>query len=103
MGQQQYTLFYNAVHAIPRGQVATYGQVAQYCGLPGHARMVGYALSILQEPHDVPWHRVINARGEISPGGRPGRIATQKALLMAEGVVPDGNGRINLRQYQWRG
>ena len=57
---------YRVVRRVPRGQVATYGQIAELANLPGHARQVGYALSALRD-QDVPWHRIVNARGEVSP------------------------------------
>ena len=61
-----YDRIYEVVCRIPRGRVAAYGQVAAEAGLPGHARLVGYALHNLPDDTDVPWHRVVNARGGIS-------------------------------------
>jgi methylated-DNA-protein-cysteine methyltransferase related protein len=96
---------YAAVRRIPRGRVATYGTVAREAGLPGRARQVGYALAALggaTEGDDVPWHRVINARGEIS--ARSGATAfehIQRALLEAEGVVFGSGGRVDLDRYGW--
>lgn len=92
---------YDVVRAIPPGRVATYGQVAGLAGLPGQARLVGYAMAALDADSDVPWHRVINARGEISlpAGGHPARA--QRALLEFEGVVFEG-GRVALKDYRWR-
>ena len=60
---------YAVVRRIPRGTVATYGQVAERAGYPGHARQVGYALHALPPGTTVPWHRVINASGEVSARG----------------------------------
>ena len=57
---------YAIVRRIPRGRIASYGQVARLAGLPGHARQVGYALHALPEDSGIPWHRVINARGRTS-------------------------------------
>ena len=96
--------YYAVVRRIPRGRVATYGQVAALAGLPGRARQVGYALAALPDGSDVSWHRVVNARGEISPrtaGTAPGAI--QCVLLDAEGVAFDGAGRIDLERFGWRG
>jgi methylated-DNA-protein-cysteine methyltransferase-like protein len=102
-----YERIYAVVRRIPRGRVATYGQVAALAGLPGHARQVGYALSALTDEPDIPWHRVINARGEISP--RTGLSTTDRAcdaeqhdLLTAEGITFDDRARISLERYRWR-
>lgn len=93
--------FYAVVRRIPAGRVATYGQVARRAGLPRHARHVGYALHALPDGSRVPWHRVINARGEISlrSGDAP---QIQRALLEAEGVIFDERGRIDLDRHRWR-
>lgn len=97
---------YDRIHAvvrrIPRGRVATYGQIANLAGLAGHARQVGYALHALPEDSGVPWHRVINARGEISLRGGEGAGNLQRVLLEAEGVYFQASGRIDLERYRWR-
>ncbi len=93
---------YRVVRRIPRGRVATYGQVAQLAGLAGHARQVGYALAALPHGSAVPWQRVINARGEISPRARPGAGEMQRILLEDEGVGFDAAGRVALERYRWR-
>ncbi len=100
----RYERIYATVREIPEGQVATYGQIASLAGLPGHARQVGYALFALRGDavhEDVPWHRVVNARGEISARSEPGPEPLQKAMLEAEGVVFDARGRIDLRRFRW--
>jgi methylated-DNA-protein-cysteine methyltransferase-like protein len=89
------------VRRIPRGRVATYGQVAALAGLPGHARQVGYALHAMPEGSSVPWHRVVNARGEISPRATPGWEGYQRALLEAEGIAFDAAGRLDLERCRW--
>ena len=71
-GEDTYARIYEVVRRIPEGRVATYGQVAALADLPGHARQVGYALHALPEGGNVPWHRVINARGAISLRSDPG-------------------------------
>jgi len=96
-----YQRIYSVVKEIPKGRVATYGQVAALAGRSGHARQVGYALHALPEGSGVPWHRVVNARGEVSLRARPGPGDLQKFLLEAEGVVFDASGRIPLKQYRW--
>ena len=90
------------VRRIPRGRVATYGQVAVLAGLPGHARQVGYALHALSEASPVPWQRVVNAQGEVSPRRMPGWAGLQRALLEREGIVFDVRGRIDLARRLWR-
>lgn len=80
--------------------MATYGQVAALAGFPGQARLVGYALAAL-ESDAVPWHRVVNARGEISRRTTPGDEARQRALLEAEGIVFAGH-QIALARWRWR-
>ncbi len=98
---ETYARIYRVVRQIPRGKVATYGQVARLAGFPGHARLVGYALHSLSES-DVPWQRVINARGEISPRAVSGAEAGQRPLLEDEGVDFDSRGRVSLARFQWR-
>ncbi|HUX08004.1 MAG TPA: MGMT family protein [Acidobacteriota bacterium] len=91
---------YAAVRSIPPGCVRSYGQVALMVGAPGAARQVGWALHMLPEGSDVPWHRVVNSKGEISlSGGLMGEAERQRARLEAEGVVFDDNGRIDLNLH----
>ena len=89
------------VRRIPKGRVATYGQIAELAGLAGHARQVGYALHALPDDSRVPWHRVINAKGEISLRGDFGP-RMQRKLLEAEGVELDAKGRVSLKRFRWR-
>ncbi|HKH83335.1 MAG TPA: methylated-DNA--[protein]-cysteine S-methyltransferase [Gemmatimonadales bacterium] len=96
-----YQDIYRVVRRIPRGRVATYGQIASLAGLPGHARQVGYALHALPGGTLVPWHRVVNAGGQISPRATPGGELVQRLLLEREGVPLDGRGRVPLRQVRW--
>jgi len=98
---KRYELIWSVVRRIPKGRVATYGQVAELAGLEGHARQVGYALHNLPERNDVPWHRVINARGEISPRSAGDSHELQRMLLESEGVMIDLRGRVNLKQFRW--
>jgi methylated-DNA-protein-cysteine methyltransferase-like protein len=92
---------YAVVRRIPRGRVATYGQVARLAGRPGHARQVGYALAALEVDSEVPWHRVVNARGRISLRGDGHAAAMQRARLEVEGVAFSA-GALSLRRFQWR-
>lgn len=94
--------FYAVIARIPRGRVATYGQIASLAGHRGHARQVGYALAAAPDTPDLPWHRVINARGEVSPRARSQAHGYQQALVQAEGVE-FVNGRVDLGRYGWEG
>ncbi|MEA5448896.1 MGMT family protein [Leptolyngbya sp. CCNP1308] len=98
-----YERIYAVVRQIPRGQVATYGQVAELAGLVGKPRLVGYALYRVDMANDdVPWQRVINARGEVSESPRRnGTDYIQRAMLEDEGIEFDHRGRIDLSQYKW--
>ena len=95
-----YDKIWETVRRIPRGRVATYGQIAELAGLEGHSRLVGYALHALRPNMKIPWHRVINAKGRISLVGPSGR--RQRKLLEAEKIVFLVSGRINLKEFQWR-
>jgi methylated-DNA-protein-cysteine methyltransferase-like protein len=96
--------FYRVVERIPEGKVATYGQVAALAGLPRNARLVGYALASLPDGSDVPWQRVVNARGEVSLRAADdlGASGFQRHLLEEEGVVFGLDGRIDFERYLWR-
>jgi methylated-DNA-protein-cysteine methyltransferase related protein len=92
---------YDVVVQIPRGRVATYGQIAELAGIPRQPRRVGYALSALPKKSGVPWHRVINARGEISIRSGGGQDPVQRRLLKQEGIIFDRAGRISLDRFRW--
>ncbi len=96
-----YARFYAIVTRIPKGKVATYGQVAALAGLPRHSRHVGYALAALKDAR-VPWQRVINSKGEISGRDYPDAVRSQRARLEDEGVFFDERGRVSLKRYQWK-
>lgn len=89
------------VNRIPRGRVATYKQIAQQAALPGPTgpRQVGYALAALAEGSSIPWHRVVNVAGRVSPRDSS---ALQRELLEAEGVGFGLDGAIDLERYGWR-
>ena len=99
----EYKRIYRIVERIPAGRVATYGQIAALAGFPRRARQVGYALHALPagDEGEVPWHRVVNAKGEISVRAT-GHEELQRVLLESEGVVFDARGRIDLRTFLWR-
>ena len=97
-----YEKIYEIVRGIPRGKVATYGQVARAAGRCT-PRMVGYAMAALSDGTDVPWHRVVNHKGEVSPRAGGSGHLIQRALLEDEGVPFNESGRIDLNRYQWAG
>ncbi len=102
LGTGAYQRIYSVVRRIPRGRVATYGQIAELAGLPGHARQVGYALHALPEGTVLPWHRVLNARGTLSLRRDSGGEITQRIRLEREGIRFDAGGRIPLERVRWR-
>jgi len=90
------------IRRIPKGWVATYGQVAAVAGLPKRARLVGYVLQHLSPAATIPWHRVVNAKGEISYSlSRNGGDALQRRLLEQEGVEFDDKDRLDLARFRW--
>ena len=99
---EKYRRFYAIVSQIPEGQVATYGQVAALAGHPGQARQVGYALNCLTDEFDIPWQRVVNAKGQVSARAKPIFEEIQKQILESEGIIFDHNDRIELSKYQWK-
>lgn len=98
-----YARIYTVVAAIPAGKVCTYGQVAEMAALPRAARQVGYALAALRgKAHQIPWWRVLNAKGEVSLRNDSGQAESlQQTLLEAEGVEFGLGGRVDLAVYRW--
>ncbi|MEM1280717.1 MAG: MGMT family protein [Cyanobacteria bacterium P01_H01_bin.152] len=97
-----YDLIYAVVRQIPHGQIATYGQVAELAGLIGKPRVVGYALYRVTDADEIPWHRVINAKGEVSRSPhRNGSDDYQQSLLEAEGIEFNSAGKLDLKRYRW--
>ena len=91
---------YEAVKKIPKGKVATYGQIAELAGDKRMARAVGNALHKNPDPDNIPCFRVVNSKGELAGEFAFGGAGEQKKLLMADGIeVTDG--RVNLKEYQW--
>jgi methylated-DNA-protein-cysteine methyltransferase-like protein len=99
-----YERIWATVKRIPRGKVATYGQIAALAGMPRYARQAGYALAATPENMKIPWHRVINAQGRVSLRLKhwdSGSDELQRILLEAEGVFFDSLGRVDLKRYRW--
>jgi methylated-DNA-protein-cysteine methyltransferase-like protein len=96
-----YERIYAVVRKIPRGQVATYGQIAKIVDRCT-PRMVGYAMAALRGRTDVPWQRVINAKGEISTRSRGDGALRQRRLLEKEGIHFDQRGRVEFEKIRWK-
>ena len=96
---------YAAVQSIPRGRVATYGQIARLCGSPRAARVVGGALHVSPAPGVIPCHRVVNREGRLAPAFAFGGAQVQRDLLAAEGVETEERGGlyfVDLARYGWQ-
>ncbi|MCJ8010066.1 MGMT family protein [Lederbergia wuyishanensis] len=89
------------IQSIPRGSVATYGQIARLAGSPRGARQVSRILHSMSSKYKLPWHRVVNAKGEIVIAD-PETAFQQQLLLESEGIEVIKNNQINLHQYQWK-
>ena len=102
MASAEYESYYAVIRSIPTGRVMTYGDVAAYAGRPRQARRVGYALAA-SKGCDVPWWRVINAEGAISPRGPDGISEDmQRDLLESEGVEFTDDRRVDLARFRHR-
>ena len=105
MSTKELSAFYKAVvkavKAIPKGKVATYGQIAKIAGKDHAARTVSWVLHSSSKKHKLPWHRVINSRGTISFQKHSTYYSKQKRFLKKEGVLFDEQGRVDLLEFQW--
>jgi methylated-DNA-protein-cysteine methyltransferase-like protein len=101
MASDQYRRIYAVIKRIPRGRIASYGQIAELAGIPRHARQVGYALHHMPEEMDVPWQRVVSSSGEIAKRAYPEDARWQRDLLEEEGVEFDVKGRA-LKRFFWK-
>ncbi len=93
---------YEVVCKIPKGKVATYGQVALLAGNPRWSRVVGYALHSNPSPGVIPCHRVVNREGKVAPAFAFGGELVQRQLLEAEGICFKEDGSVDLKIYGWR-
>ncbi len=99
-----YQRVYDLVRQIPYGRVMTYGQIAVLLGKPTASRAVGYALHRTPNGQQIPWQRVINSQGKISPRGAGDKLhepPLQRVLLESEGIEFNALGKIRLEQYRW--
>jgi methylated-DNA-protein-cysteine methyltransferase-like protein len=104
-GQNIYFKIYGAVRRIPKGKVASYGQIATLCGSPRASRVVGWALRTLKPTTNVPWHRVVNKDGMLSIQNMSVPKEHQAAALRAEGITVvdrEGNLWVDMAQFGWR-
>jgi alkylated DNA nucleotide flippase Atl1 len=95
-----YARIYAEVCRIPRGRISTYGRIAKAVG-GCSARQVGYAMAALPDGSRVPWHRVINQKGEISARKRGSGSEDQRVRLLTEGIPFDPKGGVDLQRYGW--
>lgn len=91
---------WSIVHGIPRGKVTSYGAVAKLAGLPRGARLIGRILAQLPEGSALPWHRVVNSRGEISFPAGSAQFREQRERLLQEGIV-FRNDKIDVKKFGW--
>ena len=100
MTSNTFELIYEQVKRIPKGKVATYGQIAALTGNPRRSRVVGYALHVNPEPGTIPCHRVVDRNGRLSPAFAFGGINMQEKLLENEGVEVS-DGFVDIEKYRW--
>jgi len=100
--KSMYDRIYGAVRLIPCGMVSTYGQIAGIAGRCS-ARNVGYAMSSVPPGSDIPWHRVINARGRVSVRSDGESCTAQRQILEGEGIIFSKSGAVDLEKFGWPG
>lgn len=98
---KQHKRIWLTVCAIPRGKVASYGQISDLAGLPGRARLVGKVLGDAPKQLQVPWYRVLRSSGQLAFAKSSDYAEKQKGLLQSEGVVVLNN-RVKLKEFQWQ-
>lgn len=97
-----YDTVYENVKRIPKGKVATYGQIAVMCGSPRASRAVGYALHANPDPSDIPCHRVVNRHGRLAAGYAFGGTDEQRFKLECEGIEVNDENMVDLQKYLWK-
>lgn len=97
-----YDKVYQVVRQIPKGAVATYGQIALLCGSPRASRAVGYALHFNPDPEHIPCYRVVNRFGRCAPSFAFGGPDVQASLLRADGIDVSPDGYVDLPKYLWK-
>ena len=97
-----FTRIYDVVRRIPRGKVATYGQIALLAGNQHWSQVVGYALHVNPDPVGIPCYRVVNRFGEVSRAFAFGGDNEQRRLLEADGVAFLPDGRVDLKRFLWQ-
>lgn len=102
MKQSFYQRIYALVHEIPKGKIATYGQLALLAGSPRASRIVGAAMAKAPDGRDLPCHRVIYTDGRLLLGGTFGGMEIQRQLLLQEGVTFLQDGRVDVKQSLWQ-
>ncbi len=95
-----YAKVYEAVQKIPRGRVASYGQIARAAGSPRASRAVGYALHVNPDNSSIPCHRVVNREGRLAPAFAFGGLDAQRLLLLSEGVEVSTDGFVDMKKYR---
>lgn len=100
MSKNTFELIYEAVKKIPKGRVASYGQIAMLAGNPRWARVVGYALHVNPDPENIPCYRVVTKDGRLSPAFAFGGENRQRELLEREGVEFDENSNVIMDKYR---
>ena len=102
MKQSTFELIYDVVKQIPKGTVATYGQVAAMAGNAHWSQVVGYALHVNPDPQNIPCYRVVNRFGQLSKAFAFGGENAQAELLVADGIEVSGDGQVDLKKYLWQ-
>ena len=97
-----FEIIYSVVRQIPRGRVASYGQVAALAGNPRWSRVVGYALHVNPDPEGIPCYRVVTKNGGLSEAFAFGGINVQRELLERDGVEFTHDGRVVMEKYRWK-
>lgn len=97
-----FEIIYSVVRQIPRGRVASYGQVAALAGNPRWSRVVGYALHVNPDPEGIPCYRVVTKNGGLSEAFAFGGINVQRELLERDGVEFTPDGRVVMEKYRWK-